>query len=84
MKKLALIAAIAAFAAIATADAQDVGATVASVVKIDPHTDTVYIDWSAVEATSKGRGPAAEMPVLVAVSKVMLAVRRGTWKPMPK
>lgn len=54
------------------------------VIRIDPITDVVYIDWSLVEQTARGRGPVAEQPLMVAASKIMLAVRDHKWKKMPK
>lgn len=96
MKKYALLAGVLATqlaaaivgdaigTSIRIANAQEPGATAASVVRIDPRTDEVFIDWRLVALTAKGKGPAAEQPILVAAAKIMIAVRDKTWKPMPK
>lgn len=41
---------------------------------------TVLIDWRTVEATAEG--PANR--TLTPIAKMMLAVRDGKWKPMPR
>lgn len=64
--------------------AQDAGSNAGSVVRIDPRDDQVFIDWRLVALTAKGQGPAAEQPIMVAAAKIMIAVRDGTWKPMPR
>jgi hypothetical protein len=43
---------------------------------------SVYIDWHLVSKTARGDGP--KMILLVAISKVLIAVRDRKWKPMSK
>ena len=45
---------------------------------------TVFVDWDVVRATARGNGPNGSSPILVTAAKIILAVRNGTAKPMPK
>lgn len=92
MKSLRILAAAILAGSTASASAQSSNYAPSSSVTvnpqamamIDPATGDVFIDWKEVERTSHGNGDSAKIPILVAAAKIMLAVKSGKWKPMPK